>query len=262
MNKEIEIKEKKVAQNARKKRNKNKKRKERVPSESKGEQNKSAYSAISKTVRIADPKMYNNGKFCTIRHRELIGNIQGSVNFTIQKTLILNPGLAESFPWLSPIANQWEKYRFNNLYFEYVPRCGTQTVGSILMVPEYDVLDPSPTDDLAAAQYDGSKDSAPWANNSCHLLTQRMHDTPNSRKLTRSGAVAGADYTNFDVGKFYLITSGMADTSTVGRLWVSYDVVLYIPQSSGSSSAQLGRASAFSAPYSLSQPLGAQGALS
>jgi len=49
------------------------------------------------------------------------------------------------------------------------------------------------------------------------------------RKLLRSGYNA-IDSGLCDAAKFHLATVGMADASAIGRLWVDYDVDLFIPQ--------------------------------
>lgn len=56
----------------------------------------------------------------------------------------LNPGAQLTFPWLSHIAVGYEKYRFEKLSFELVPRNSTSNSGGYVMCVDYDYDDPVP----------------------------------------------------------------------------------------------------------------------
>jgi hypothetical protein len=184
-----------------------------------------AYATAQKTL---GPKIVMSDRNSRrIIHRELIGTVNGSVAFTAVK-YALNPGLVATFPWLSSQADGWEQYRFNSLCFEYVTRTATSTVGSVIMSPDYDPLDPAPTSEAFASSYMDSSENATWVDQKCILNPKAMFPL-GPRKYIRTAAVAG-DLRTFDVGNFFLCTVEEVGADAIGKLWVEYDVELYVPQ--------------------------------
>lgn len=178
------------------------------------------------------PRIRNDGKYCSISHSELLKTIDGSTSFTENTNLIINSGLAATFPWLSPIAAQWETYYFRRLSFEYISRSSATTNGSVLMYCDYDVLDAPAVNVLEAGQQYGAVENSSWKNFSCVLSPERMF--PSGFKYTRTGSVQG-DLKTYDGGRFLLYTSGQSSTSEIGRLMVHYDVLFKTPQMSPTS---------------------------
>jgi hypothetical protein len=174
--------------------------------------------------------------------RELIGDINGSTSFVTTK-YSLNPGIGESFPWLSGEADKWEQYRFHKLRFEYVPRCASTTVGSVLMSPDYNIRDQSPSTEVEAADTFGAKESSVWSGFGIDLDPNAMFPL-GPRKMIRGAIVAG-DMNLYDVGALYVSTTGEGDTSLIGKLWVEYDVEFFVPQNSPSDYSGPSRTSFF-----------------
>lgn len=164
-------------------------------------------------------------------NRELIGDVNGSVNFSTTRFL-LNPGISESFPILSGESVKWEQYRFHSLKFVYLNRVGTNTSGSVILSPEYNVRDRPPTTEREAASNKDAEEGATYAPFECRLDVNSMFPH-GPRKLIRSAFVAG-DLNLYDVGSLYVSTTGEADASAVGKLWVEYDIELFVPQNSPS----------------------------
>lgn len=187
-----------------------------------------AFVATASTQRSTRPKggmTAQNSR--RIIHRELVGSVSGSTSFNVTR-YALNPGLSLTFPWLSSQATGWEQYRFNMLKFEYITRCATSTAGSVILSPEYDPSDAPPANEAAATNAMDSVEDAPWKNISCSLTTTAMFPQ-GPRKFIRSSNVAG-DVRNFDAGAFFLCTVEEAGTDPIGKLWVEYDVELFVPQ--------------------------------
>lgn len=191
------------------------------------DEEKHAYVASATSMSTSGPKIIRTREGCRIIHRELVGTIAGSTAFTVN-TYRLNPGVVSTFPWLSSQAASWEQYRFNRLGFEYITRTATTTVGSVILVPEYDPLDPPPLSEAAASGSLGAHEDAPWKDILCPLRADLMHGQM-PRKYTRSTRVAG-DLRNFDVGVFHLCTVAEVGADPIGKLWVTYDVSFFIPQ--------------------------------
>lgn len=205
----------------------------------------SAPVSMASTVRNLQPKIaYNGSNSCCIIHRELIATINHSTAFTTN-SFALNPGLSATFPWLAPMAAQWEQYRFKKLIFNYVTRTSTTTVGSVLLAPDYDASDSAPSSEVNMASYQDCVEDVPWKNLVCRLNSASMHIIQ-QRKYLRTGAIpAGTDVKLYDVGNFFVGTTGGVNTDPIGKLYVEYEVEFFVPQkesaaSSGSSFAYTG----------------------
>lgn len=184
--------------------------------------------ATAKQTRSNQMSAVNNGRMCRMVHREFVALVSGTVAFTATNYSI-NPSNSTLFPWLASQAIFWEQYRFTKLTFEYITRCSATTSGSVLLAPDYDVLDAPPATEVAMCSYADCVECAPWTNIKCALRVPAMHSS-GPRKFTRSGVVPNSDQKTYDVGSFNIATVGMADTAAVGKLWVDYVIELYNPQ--------------------------------
>jgi hypothetical protein len=193
---------------------------------------KFAAAAYATGQHTGEAKVFRSGNdTCRIVHRELLSSITGSINFTIQRAIALNPGLAASFPWLSTQAQAWERYRFNKLKFRYFIRTGSNIPGSLMMSPDYDAVDPAPLGEAIASSYQDCEEDAPWKDITC-TLPQRTLMGDMKEKTIRTGALAAnQDIKTYDAGNLFVITTDGADNTTGwGKLWVEYDVTLFHPQ--------------------------------
>lgn len=165
-----------------------------------------------------------------IHHTELIGTISGSQNFTVQRTIQLNPGLATSFPWLSTQAQSWEQYRFSSLNVHYISRSAATAAGSIMLVPDYDVLDAPPSSEIIAMSYKDARDENVWRSFAIRLDQRAMFPTGN-RKYVRLGLVSNADLKTYDVAALNVCTIGTIDnTTSIGKIYLEYTVEFFVPQ--------------------------------
>ncbi len=190
-----------------------------------------AASAYATGQRNREPIINAGPKMTRITHRELVATLSGTVSATVPTvtSLVLNPGLSATFPWLSTQAVGWEQYTFTKLCFEYVTRCGSTTTGSVILAPDYDVLDPPPATEQVAMSYRDSTEDVPWQDQVCQLDPSAMHPI-GPRKWIRSTGIASSDLKTYDVGTLHACTLGQADTNPIGKLYVCYDVTFYVPQ--------------------------------
>lgn len=193
--------------------------------------NSFAAAAYASGQRVKEPSIRSNGRSTRIHHRELLGTVNGSTAFAVQRSIVINPALSASFPWLSTQAVGWEQYRFHSLKFEYITRCATTTIGSVILAPDYDSLDAAPSSELAATSYRDATEDAPWKDQCAHLDPTAMQPM-GPRKYTRSGAVASGDLKTYDGGVMHVCTVEQANSDGIGKLWVEYDVELFVPQTS------------------------------
>lgn len=195
---------------------------------------KEAYVATATTQRSSRPTGKMSQYTRHITHRELVASVNGSTAFTATG-YDLNPGIARTFPWLSTQATGWEQYRFNRLVFEFVTRTATSTLGSVILSPEYDPSDPPPTSEAIATNAMDAVEDATWKNITCRLNTASMYPL-GPRKYIRSTRIGG-DIRTFDSGTFFICTVEEAGADAIGKLWVEYDVDLYIPQTASSAAS-------------------------
>lgn len=179
----------------------------------------SAQKQVTQTANIV-----RTGDSIRVRHREFVGNINGSVDYTVVGDYDMNPGNSRLLPWLSTQAVSWEKYVFHSVTFEYITRCSTTTAGSVLMLPVYDSKEKTPTDEAAATTFANAVEDAPWKDIDCRLDSRKI-----SKTLYVRNSITAGDIRTSDIARFIIATVGMADTAAVGKLWVSYDVSLSAP---------------------------------
>jgi len=184
-----------------------KKNTSRLPkTQSKGSFNNpsSAASAYSTGLGVNKPKISMGNNSCNVKHREFIGNVQGTANFTQSFALALNPGIAATFPWLANMAQNWQAYRFKKLRFCYYTRTGSNVPGSVILCPDYNAQDGPPVSEQVIDSYEDAREDAPWKNIECILNPISMH-LMGPKKFIRLGPLAAnQDLKTFDVGNMYL----------------------------------------------------------
>lgn len=160
----------------------------------------------------------NGSRTVRIMEKERVATLAGSADFTIQKTLKINPALPAFLPWLSTMAQLYEKYRVKSIRVMYHNLCGTSTAGNVLMSFDPDVLDSAPADAIAFSQSTRYIDGAPW-----RCLTLNIPGS-NQALFTRSASAPnGSDLKTYDYGQVHIATEAMADDSTVGYIEIAYD---------------------------------------
>jgi hypothetical protein len=187
-------------------------------------------SAYSRKVTGVEPVITTMGGSSRVRHRELLGNLVGQTSFAAGFNFALNPGIANSFPWLSTIAQNFEKYHFNKLVFKYITRTGTETPGSVYMIPDYDAADSPPVSESLAASYKDMVEDAPWKDIDCPLSVRDLHSTGEELFVRSAVLPSNLDIKLYDAGRMFINTNDAATSATpFGKIWVEYDVTLSIP---------------------------------
>jgi len=178
---------------------------------------------VSVTVRA--PRLRQDHKTAHVEHSELLVEaIAGSGAFE-SSGFDINPGL-DTFPWLSKIANNYTKYKFEKLRFYYVPiKTNTDTPGRVYLAFDYDGdTGGGPDGDgltkLAMLDAETHSSSSTW---DCGELTAdvKLAFDGIKWKRVRCGPMAGAALT-FDPGSFVVATDGQDSTSNVGEIWCEY----------------------------------------
>ena len=188
-----------------------------------------ASGSVSVTSCPAISNLVGGDARVLIRHREFIGDVKGSTGFASVKYSI-NPGLDETFPWLSEVGNNYESYRFRRLVFEYSTIKGSTAAGSFMMYIAFDASDGGPTDKIEAFSHQGAVKGPTWAPNIVLDASRANLEKFGTQRFIRSALKAGTDIKTYDVGNLWLCTSGQADTSAMGELYVTYELELMTPQ--------------------------------
>lgn len=167
-----------------------------------------------------------------VQHKELLQSITGSVAFngSVDTTYQLNPGIQDCFPWLANIAQNYEQYVFNKLSWEYVPRCPSNTAGTIYMATSYDAKDYPPFGNSdSMGTYRNSISSGVWAPVWHHSSVKK--GKYQQKTMVRTTAIdSGEDIREYDIGNFEFAVEGCANTNQIGQLWVHYSVTLFNPK--------------------------------
>jgi len=176
-----------------------------------------------------------------ISNREYVGDMYGppttgTFNLT---SFPLNPGLEQTFPWLSQLAANYEEYEFIQLVFEFKSsiqdvNSSNGQVGTIIAATNYNASQPVFTDKPSMAAYYGSQSSKTTDD-----LIHGVECDPS--KL--SGAVGqyvrvnpvlvGESLKEYDHGLFQLATHNIPTAmlnGTLGELYVTYKVLLRKPK--------------------------------
>lgn len=182
--------------------------------------------AQSRSKRTGRPNITSSSSGSTIRHREYFSDVVSASTAFQSFSYPINPGVPNIFPWLSKIAQQYETYQFKKLHFEYETQCATTAVGTVIMAIDFDALDQAPVTKTACLSYKDAVRTAPWTP---VCLTAALADIKPQQKYVRVGSVASSDLKTYDAGNLQVCLQGVA-ASTIGELYVDYEVVLTTPQ--------------------------------
>lgn len=185
------------------------------------------------------PVMHSFDNSVRLTHKEYLQDITATNAFSNQ-SFSINAGLSGTFPFLSALAQNYEKYIIHGLCFTFISNSAnalnsTNTaLGSIIMACDYNALDSSFQTKQDALATTFSVSGKPSDN-----LTLAVECDPKIvgevKKFVRSGSISGvsnASLNNYDWGNFQIMSQGQQATSIVGELHVSYDIELIFPQSS------------------------------
>jgi outer membrane lipoprotein SlyB len=177
------------------------------------------------------PKFETTRATNVVCHREYLGDINGTTAFN-NTTYPLNPGMSQTFPWLSGIASNYQEYKFHGLVFEFRPLITdfvtSGAPGVVVMATSYNA-------DVTAYATKQQMENSEFAVSVKPTMTM-MHgvecapsQTINPTKYIRTGTVPiGQDLRLYDQGIFQFATQANP-VQDLGELWVSYCVEFLKP---------------------------------
>lgn len=183
------------------------------------------------------PAMHKEGQTVTVRHREFITEVTGKTAFTVQRSFSINPGLANTFPWLSSVAAQYSEYRIRGMVYHYVPTSGNAVsstnaaLGSVMLQTSYRANESVPTSKVEMLNEYWASEAKP-SEAFCHPIECNPNENPFNVQYVRIGAVPSTDNVLlYDLGTTRLAVSGQqANDVVLGDLWVSYEIELRKPR--------------------------------
>lgn len=168
----------------------------------------------------------------TVSKKDFVVDVITSAAGTVLQSALINPGNTQLFPWLSGIANAFDRYTFKKLVLHYVPRVGMNTDGLI-----YFAYDPSSTDPVpTAAQMLQMRYSASGSVRSPlsmvidqnELRKQQMQNKYVTNRTSFTGMPAYESAIEFYMGRLTYHVSSTASI-TVGQIFIEYIVDLQDP---------------------------------
>lgn len=168
-----------------------------------------------------------------VRHREFVQNITSDHTFGSELLALgINVGDTKTFPWLSKIANGYERYCVHSMTISYEPFVSTTETGAILMLADYDPNDPPPTSKSNMLNSMGASRSAVWMNTTMPLDRKELSydDHLFVRHQTRETLTENLKL--YDVGTVFVgVTDNepVSGTKQYGEVWITYDVTLMVP---------------------------------
>jgi hypothetical protein len=180
------------------------------------------------------PMMHKTQQSVVVRHREFIGAINGSVGFNVAYALPINPGLNQTFPWLSRLAGSFQEYSLKGMVYHYVPTSGAavastnSALGSVMIQTSYRSSDTPPGSKVEMLNEYWANEVVP-CDTMCHPIECDPKENPFAIHYVRTGPIPSGEPLMYDQGITFVCTQGMQATNQVGDLWVTYEVELKKP---------------------------------
>lgn len=178
------------------------------------------------------PSIESRGRSVVIRYREYLGEVTtgATIGAFNAVTYQINPANVLTFPWLAPIAQQFDQYKPHGVIFEFRSTATDTTtnasLGSVMIATDYDVVDApytSKQEMMNSAYASESKSSDSMLHGiECDPkeLQRRMFYT------RRVGSSTGSsDARDYDLCNTTIATSGggLAANQSVGSLYIHYE---------------------------------------
>lgn len=185
--------------------------------------------AVTRIIRGSKPKFQHSKGSVTVTHRELVGQFNNLTTFGVNpgnggNGYALNPSNPLLFPWLQPIATNFDQYKFDSVRLQYVPLCATTETGRVALYFDKDSQDDAPADRVELANMAHLRETAPWAESSLNIPVDSVKRFVNDNTT--------ADRKLVDLGQIGLAVYGGGGTNPVGDLFIHYTVTFFEPQPS------------------------------
>lgn len=182
--------------------------------------------------------VFGDDRKIRVRHREFIKNFFTDGTAFSYDVLRMQPGLAEAFPYLWTLSQAFQEYRFHGLVYEFVsnvsPYSTSPNMGAIVLSANYNQGE-DPYSNKIAAENSGFAISARPDRNIVLGVECDAFTSPLNKWFIRNGATSNVttaveDYGFVQFSAADLPVATYPAGSTVGEIWVTYDVELSMPR--------------------------------
>jgi len=190
---------------------------------------------LSGVVGTRQNQGFGNRKRIMIKESEYIGEyVVANQPVYANTPYAVNPGQANTFPWLSTIAKNYEKYRFIELTFFYKPEVTEYSTGSnigkVILSADYDASDAPPFNKQQQEDTDPHADGMAYQTIALTLDPKELHQNSVARFVRIGGIPANSDIKTYDCANFFIANQGQTTNGAIlGELHVRYTVELSIP---------------------------------
>jgi len=214
------------------------------------------YNVLTSDVQV--PQFSTTRQTNIVCHREYLGDVQGTTAFSVTR-YPLNPGLPQTFPWLSTVAENYQEYRIHGLIFEYRSLLTDFVTGGspgvIIMATSYNADAPQYVSKQEMENSEYAVATKPTTN-LIHGVECATSETILPEKFIRSGTLtSNLDLKMYDLGWVQVGTQGNP-TQAIGELWVSYCVEFFKPTLPRTVGGNAPGAVVHRTGYSATNPLG------
>jgi hypothetical protein len=193
-------------------------------------------SLIKGCTTAAYPTFESTSSSVTMQHREFITDVyspKDAGNFSIESWQV-NPGLANTFPYLAAIAQNFELYRIKGMMFEYIsstsPYNTNSAMGTVILSALYNSNSPPFRNKAEMENSDFAISARPDKS-----LVYGLECASNVQNMyyIRTGEDSTTPITATDLCTLYFGTnlpSTWPISSPLGELWVTYDIEFARPK--------------------------------
>jgi hypothetical protein len=185
------------------------------------------------------PAFVRNDHSVRVTHREFVRDlvVPGDPSGFVNSTQPINPSNGLLFPWLASMAKQYQQYRIHGMIVEYKSMssdyAASGPLGTVCIATNYNVLDKPYPSKIALENSEFAV--------SCKPSMSLVHALECDPKVTGRDILYVRDLlaqsTNtsdarlYDAGLLQIATAGLpgAPGSTMGEIWISYDIEFYKP---------------------------------
>jgi len=197
-------------------------------------------SRMSTSVDMV-PQFVKNDHSVRVCHREFIRDLSVPSNPTafVNTEQLINPANAALFPWLSRLAKQYSQYKIHGMVFVYKSMTSDYAaagpLGTVVFATNYNAIDRAFTTKIEMENAEFAVSCKP-SMSLVHAIECASSVSGETVLYVRDPAYETTDTSDkrfYDYGKFQVATAGLPGTSTpgttLGELWVSYDIEFMKP---------------------------------
>lgn len=212
------------------------------------------------------PQFLRNDHSVRVTHREFVTDLavpDMPAEF-VNRTFVINPGNIKLFPWLASLARQYQTYLIHGMIVEFKSMSSDYAaagpLGTVAIATNYNVND-LPFDNKIALENSEFAVSSKPSRSIIHAIECEPEVNGSKYRYVRDAgnqSSALSDARMYDLGLLQVATAGLPGSagSTLGEMWVSYDIEFSKPVLPSSDAPPPPGPTAINASILVSQPSG------